>query len=234
MVQGHAVLEVADRVLDLGVAVVVGLELERRTIAVGDVRVIVVQDERRKLEARGRLHPAGDRPDRERVGPVGKGDIHCLGQVGATVEPIRDRRPGRLWDRLDQAVDRVNLADRYAEADLPRAATLTTADVYRVGPDRSSPVAPGSADPCDRLGQQVGGASRRFGAALAEARHPGGDREERVIAPVVGVAVGPHPPARPGQSRAALPVVGGGAPVPARGRSRSKLNLTICETYALK
>jgi len=46
VVQAHAVLEVPDRVLDLGVAAVVGLELERLAVAIGDDRVIVVTSTR--------------------------------------------------------------------------------------------------------------------------------------------------------------------------------------------
>ena len=58
----------------------------------------------------------------------------------------------------------------------------------------SCPLAPGVADPADRLAQEVGGAADGVGAALAQAGHEhvagaGRDREQRVIAAHVGVAV---------------------------------------------
>src|SRR5229473_3080154 len=45
MVEPDAVLEVADRVFDLGVAAMIGLELERVAVAVGDEGVIRELDE---------------------------------------------------------------------------------------------------------------------------------------------------------------------------------------------
>ena len=51
MVEAHPVLEVADRVLDLGVAAVVGLEREGLAVAVGDEGVLVVQRQERELAA---------------------------------------------------------------------------------------------------------------------------------------------------------------------------------------
>jgi hypothetical protein len=59
VVQADPVLEVADRVLDLGVATMVGLELEGLAVAVGDERVIVVQGEQRELAAPGSALPDG-------------------------------------------------------------------------------------------------------------------------------------------------------------------------------
>ena len=53
MVQGHAVLQVPDGVLDLGVATMVGLELEGVPVTVGDEGVVVIQREQRELAARG-------------------------------------------------------------------------------------------------------------------------------------------------------------------------------------
>ena len=42
MVEPHAVLQVADGILDLGVAAMVGLEVQRVTLAVGDEGVVAV------------------------------------------------------------------------------------------------------------------------------------------------------------------------------------------------
>ena len=54
MVQSHAVLEVSDRVLDLGVAAMVGLQLQGFPLPVGDEAVIAVAGEQRQLGA-GRI-----------------------------------------------------------------------------------------------------------------------------------------------------------------------------------
>ena len=52
MVQPHAVLEVAYRILDLGVAAVVSLQFEQLPVPVGDEAVIAVA---------GEIGPAGNR-----------------------------------------------------------------------------------------------------------------------------------------------------------------------------
>jgi hypothetical protein len=49
--KADAVLEVADGVLDLGVAAVFGLQLQGAAVAVGDERVVVVVAEQGKLGA---------------------------------------------------------------------------------------------------------------------------------------------------------------------------------------
>ena len=51
--------EIPDRVLDLGVPAVVGLEREHVTLAVGDERVVVVQGEERELGALASAGPGG-------------------------------------------------------------------------------------------------------------------------------------------------------------------------------
>ena len=63
-----------------------------------------------------------------------------------------------------------------------------------VGPHRELPPGPTIAHPPHRLPQEVGGAPGRVGAALPETGHQhlagaGGHGEERVIAPLAGVAV---------------------------------------------
>ena len=64
MVQPHAVLEVAYRILDLGVTAMIGLQLQRLPIAVGDEGVIAVSGEEGELGTGRRLHP----PDVSRTG----------------------------------------------------------------------------------------------------------------------------------------------------------------------
>ena len=62
----------------------------------------------------------------------------------------------------------------------------------RVGADRQLPARAGSAHPADRLAQEVGRAPSGIRAALAQSGHehvarPGGDREQRVVAPHMGI-----------------------------------------------
>ena len=66
----------------------------------------------------------------------------------------------------------------------------------RVGADGQLAAGARLSDPADRLGQEVGGAPGGIGPTLAQPGHqhvagPGGDRQERVIAPYVGVRVVP-------------------------------------------
>ena len=49
MVQSHAVLQVADGVLDLGVAAMVGLQIQGVALPVGDESVIAVGGKQRQL-----------------------------------------------------------------------------------------------------------------------------------------------------------------------------------------
>ena len=51
VVEAHAVLEIADGVLDLGVAAMVGLQFQGVAVAVGDAAVIAVVDEEGQLRA---------------------------------------------------------------------------------------------------------------------------------------------------------------------------------------
>ena len=90
------------------------------------------------------------------------------------------------------------LADRDAEADLPRPADRDHLGRVEagVGPDRQLTAGPGVSDPGDRLVQEVSGPTGGVGPAFAQAGHehvarPGGDREQRVIAADVGIGVVP-------------------------------------------
>ena len=67
VVQTDAVLEVAYGVLDLGVAAVVGLQLQGFPVPVGDEAVIAVGGEEGQLGTGRRLHPPDDEPHRRGV-----------------------------------------------------------------------------------------------------------------------------------------------------------------------
>ena len=63
-----------------------------------------------------------------------------------------------------------------------------------VSPHRELPPGPAVAHPSHRLAQEVGGAPNSVGAALAQPSHQhvagtGGHGQQRVIAPLAGVAV---------------------------------------------
>ena len=59
MVQPDAVLEVAYRILDLGVTAVIGLQFQRLPVPVGDEGVIAVGGRREPVENRAPASPAG-------------------------------------------------------------------------------------------------------------------------------------------------------------------------------
>ena len=58
VVEPHAVLQVADGVLDLGVATMIGLEIQRLTLPVGDESVVAVGGEKSQLGVGGGFSPA--------------------------------------------------------------------------------------------------------------------------------------------------------------------------------
>ena len=67
MVQPHAVLEVAYRILDLGVTAMIGLQFQRLPVPVGDEGVIAVSGEEGELGTGCRLHPPDNEPRRRGV-----------------------------------------------------------------------------------------------------------------------------------------------------------------------
>ena len=73
MVQSHAVLEVADGVLDLGVAAMVGLQFQGLPLPGGDEAVIAVGGKEGQLGTGRGLHPPDDEPHRRGVGSLWKG-----------------------------------------------------------------------------------------------------------------------------------------------------------------
>ena len=101
MVQPHAVLEVSDGVLDLGVAAMIGLQLGQLPIPVGDEAVIAVGGEEGQLGAGRGLHPPDDEPYRRGIGLAPEGSVSGLGHVGGAFYPVGNRRPGIFGYRLD-------------------------------------------------------------------------------------------------------------------------------------
>ena len=67
MVQAGAGLEVAYRILDLGVTAMIDLEFERLPVPVGDEAVIAGGGEESQLRTVRRLHPTDDEPYRRGV-----------------------------------------------------------------------------------------------------------------------------------------------------------------------
>ena len=67
MVQPDAVLEVAYRVLDLGVAAMISLQFQGLSVPVGNEAVIAVGGEEGQLGTGRRLHPPDDEPYRRGV-----------------------------------------------------------------------------------------------------------------------------------------------------------------------
>ena len=73
VIEPDAVLQVADGILDLGVAAMVGLQCQGCPVPVGDAAVIAVVDEQRQLGAGRGLDPAYDEPHGCGVGLLSKG-----------------------------------------------------------------------------------------------------------------------------------------------------------------
>ena len=81
MVQPDAVLEVAYRILDLGVAAVVGLRFQGLPVPVGDEAVIAVGGEESQLGTGGGLHPPDDEPHRCGAGLSPEGGVEGVSEV---------------------------------------------------------------------------------------------------------------------------------------------------------
>jgi hypothetical protein len=92
MLKAQAVLEVADRGFDLGVAAVVGLQLQGGAVAVGDEPVVVEDHVQRQLRARGWAHPAHDQPHRRSA--LAERAVAGLGHIRPALQPVADRHPG--------------------------------------------------------------------------------------------------------------------------------------------
>ena len=97
MVQPDAVLQVSYRVLDLGVAAVVGLQVQGLPVPVGDEAVIAVGGEEGQLGTEGRLHPPGAAPVRLSVRLSLEGSVEPVSEVKALNDNRNNRRLlGRL------------------------------------------------------------------------------------------------------------------------------------------
>ena len=122
VVQSHAVLEVADGVLDLGVSAMVGLQLEGVSLAVGDEGVIAVVGEKRQLGAGCGPDPADYQTHRCDVRLTPEGRVSGLGHVSASVHPVGYGRPVSLGYVLYEIAQAPVLADGDGEADIHLAA----------------------------------------------------------------------------------------------------------------
>ena len=80
MVESHAVLEVADGVLDLGVAAMVGLQCQGFPLPVGDAAVVAVGGKAGQLGTGRGLHPPDDEPHRRGVRRGLEGGVEPVSQ----------------------------------------------------------------------------------------------------------------------------------------------------------
>ena len=196
VIESHPVLEIPDRVLDLGMAPMVGFEFESLAITVGDEGVVVVDGKEGELGPRYRGHPADDEPEALRIFLVRERGVRRLGHVGTAVDPVRDRGPVGLGDGLDEPTHIRLLADRDGETDakLPAGRDDVVDIEATVGSHRELSGGSCVPGPADCLGQEVGGAPSRFGPALAQAGHQdvagaGSDSEEGMITAHLGIPV---------------------------------------------
>ena len=122
MIESDAILEVANGILDLGVAAMIGLQFQGLPVPVGDEGVIAVSGEEGQLGTGRGLHPPDDEPHRRGVGFTLEGDIGGLRHIGGTVHPAGYGRPGIFGNRLEEIVPTLVLADGDGEADIHLAA----------------------------------------------------------------------------------------------------------------
>ena len=167
------------------------------SLPVGDAGVIAVISEQRQLGTGRGFHPPDDEPHRGGAGFTLEGCIRGLGHVGGTLHPVGNGSPVILGYGLYDLPQALVLADGDGEADIHLAAdgddgvNVETA----VGPHCDLALGPGVAHPSQRLPQEVGGAPGGVGPALAQPGQQhvagaGGHGQQRVIAPLAGVAPG--------------------------------------------
>ena len=196
MVDPHAVLQVPDGVLDLGVATVVGLQIQAIPLPAGDEGVIAVVGEEGQLGTGRGLHPADDEAHRCGAGLAPERGVGGFGHIGGTVHPVGDGSPVLLGYGLYEIAQVLAQADGDGEADLLLAADLDhgVGVEAAVGPHCELSLGPGVAHPAHRLPQEVASAPASVGLSLPQPGHQhvagtGGDGQQRVIAPLAGVTV---------------------------------------------
>ena len=161
MVQPNAVLEVAYRVLDLGVAAMISLQFQGLSVPVGDEAVIAVGGEEGQLGTGRRLHPPDDEPYRRGVRLGLERGVSRLGDIGGAVHPVGNGSPVLFWYRLDQVPQAGVLADGDGEAGIHPAADGDhgVGIEAAVGAHRELAPGPAVANPAHRFTQEVGGAN---------------------------------------------------------------------------
>ena len=122
VIEPDAVLQVADGVLDLGVAAMVGLEVQGISVPVGDEGVIAVVGKQRQLGAGRGLDPPDDEEHWCGVGLTLEGRVAGLRHIGGAVQPVWYGRPVLFGYGLDDIVQTFVLADGDGEADIHFAA----------------------------------------------------------------------------------------------------------------
>ena len=94
VVQPDAVLEVAYRILDLGVAAMISLQFQHLPIPVGDEAVIAVGGEEGELGTGRGLHPPDDEPHRRGVGfTLEGGRCRVRRRAERVIRPIQSEEP---------------------------------------------------------------------------------------------------------------------------------------------
>ena len=138
------------------------------------------------------LHPPDDEPHRCGAGLSPEGGV---GGSAAPSHPVGDRRPVCIGNRLDQVPQAFVLADGDGVADIDPAADGDHGVGIEAAVGTHGELAgPAVANPAHRFTQEVGGAASGVGPALAQPGHQhvagaGGDGQQRVIAPLAGIAV---------------------------------------------
>ena len=194
MIESHAVLEVSDGILDLGVAAMVGLQLQGIPVPVGDEAVIAVAGEEGQLGTGRGLHPPDDEPHRRGIGLAPEGNVSGLGHIGGAVHPVGDGSPVRLGYGFNEIAQAGTLADGDGEADL-RLATDGDDGVgieAAVGPHRELPLGPSMAHPSHALPQEGPQGGSRLDCAADGASCPAGTQYVGVVNAVAPSQRGGH------------------------------------------
>ena len=92
MIQPHAVLEVPDGVLDLGVSAMISLQFLGVPVPAGDEAVIAVFSEEGQLGTGRGSHPPDDEPHRRGIGLTREGNAGGFGHICGAIHPVGNRR----------------------------------------------------------------------------------------------------------------------------------------------